>query len=58
MEKLSRKKSVEQITKVSFRSFSQCYYYFYFSAGYFCMFYNRIRDFLSNEHRKRICQPA
>jgi len=54
MDILVRKKSVEQVNRY-FTNFSQCYFYFYFSTGYFCLFYNRIKDFLSNEFSNRIC---
>jgi len=56
MNTFQGKRSVEQINNFSFRSFSQCYYYFYFSSGYFSLFYKRICDLLSNGYRGRIYQ--
>ena len=48
------KRMVEQVNNFAFRSFSQCFFSFYFSTGYFCLFYKRILPLLSNEHRRRI----
>jgi len=53
MDILIRKKSVEQVN-LYFTNFSLCYFNFYFSTGYFCLFYKRIKDFFSNEFSKGI----
>jgi len=55
---LSGKRMVEQINTFAFRSFSQCYYYFYFSTGYFWLFYNRILSLFTNEHPAENCLAA
>lgn len=53
MEMLTGKNFVEQVNHFSFINFSLCFY-FYFSTGYFWLFYKRI---LANEYPGRIC-PA
>ena len=57
MDILVRKKSVEQVNNY-FTYFSWCFFYFYFSTGYFCLFYKRIKDFFSNEFSDRIFNGA
>lgn len=54
MERLTGERSVEQVNKGIFTNFSQCYYYFYFSMGFICLFYKRISGLFSNEYPKRI----
>ncbi len=49
------KRTEKQVNKFSFYfNFSLCYFYFYFSTGYFCLFYKRIQELLSNGLRGRI----
>jgi len=51
------KRPVKQVNQYWFTNFSQCYFYFYFSTGYFCLFYKRILALLSNGHSGRV-QPT
>jgi hypothetical protein len=51
---LTDKRIVEQVNKFGFTYFSLCFY-FYFSTGYFCLFYKKISVLLSNGHPGRIC---
>lgn len=50
---ISVERPVKQVNTFDFISFSLCYW-FYFSIGFFCLFYNRIYALISNGYSGQI----
>ena len=52
---ISVERSVKQVNTFDFTTLSLCYW-FYFSIGFFCLFYKRIVALLSNEYGEDLPQ--